>query len=41
MMKSNSLFQNKFNLRRPRVANFADLIIIATMFNKAVLAMKP
>ena len=25
---------NTFNLRRPRVTNFADIIKIATMFNK-------
>ena len=28
------LFQNMFILRRPRVANFADIIKIATMFIK-------
>ena len=31
------LFQNAFNLRRPRVANFADIIKIAAMFIKQPL----
>ena len=31
------LFQNNFNLRRPIVASFADIIKIATMFIKVIL----
>ena len=33
-MTSQSLSQNTFILRRPRVANFSDIIKIATMFIK-------
>ena len=33
-MTSQPLFQNTFILRRPRVANFAYIIKIATMFIK-------
>ena len=36
-MTSNSLFQNTFILRRPRVAIFADIIKIVTMFIKTSL----
>ena len=33
-MTSQPLFQNIFILRRPKVANFADIVKIATMFIK-------
>ena len=33
-MRSQSLFQNTFILRRSRVANFADILKIATIFVK-------
>ena len=36
-MTPKPLFKNTFILRRPRVANFADIIKIATMFIKATL----
>ena len=32
IMTSSTLYQNTFILRRPRVAGFADIIKIATMF---------
>ena len=35
-MTSSSLFQNTFNLRRPRVANFTDIIKMITIFIKTV-----
>ena len=37
IMTSWTLFQNTFSLRRPRVANFADIIKIATRFIKTTL----
>ena len=30
-----ALFRNKFSLKRPRVANFVDIIKVATIFIKA------
>ena len=36
-MTSQPLFQNTFILRRPRVAIFADIIKIVTIFIKAIL----
>ena len=36
-MKSWPLFLKTIILRRPRVANFADIIKVATMFIKTVL----
>ena len=35
-MTSQPLFQNTFNLRRPRVAIFAGIIKILTMFVKTI-----
>ena len=37
IMVSQLLFQNTFILRRPRVANFADIIKIANTFIKTTL----
>ena len=34
ILTSQPLFQYSFNLRRARVANFADMIKIATIFTK-------
>ena len=36
-MKSNSLFQINFILRRPKMANFAEIIKIVTIFIKSTL----
>ena len=36
LMTSNSIFQNTFILRRPKVANFAGIIKIVTMIVKTI-----
>ena len=40
IMSSQAFFQNTFILSRPRVAIFADIMKIATMFTETIFRLK-